>query len=58
MLYYGQLILFSNELGPTTPSQMLFVTFTLVLSLFFQIRVFGDISVILDAVSQEAQKWQ
>ena len=37
---------------------MLFIVFSLVLSLFFQVKVFGDISVIWDSWSQETQKWQ
>ena len=37
---------------------MAFVVFMLVLSLFFQIKVFGDIATIWDSWSQETQNWQ
>ena len=51
MLYYGQLILFSNELGPVNPNEMLTVLLAILFSTFFQIKVFGDISIIWDGAS-------
>ena len=56
MLYYGQLILFQNEIGPQTPTQMAFVVFSLVISLFFQIKVFGDIATIWDSWTHKSQQ--
>ena len=50
--------MFSNELGPTTNRQAIFIFSSLLISLFFQIKVFGEISIIWDSWCQESQKWQ
>lgn len=58
MLYYGQLILFSNELGPVNTNEMMFIFLAMLISIFWQIKVFGEIAVLWDTWSQESQKWQ
>jgi hypothetical protein len=44
MLYYGVLILGSNELGPVNSIEMLYMVIVLLMSAFANALIFGDIA--------------
>lgn len=58
LLYYAQLILFSNELGPVNTPEMLYCFVSIFISALFQAMIFGDISNIWDDYSKESTAWQ
>lgn len=43
MVYYGLLIIFQNEMGPVNISEFVLIILLLILSIFFNSLVFGDI---------------
>jgi hypothetical protein len=53
MLYYGILIVGSNEQGPVNEIELLFVACGMLASAFFNALIFGDIANLAQAVGKK-----
>ena len=58
MLYYGVLILGSNELGPVNEIEMLFMVTVLLLSAFANALIFGDIATLTSVLGKKSNELQ
>ena len=58
MLYYGVLILGSNELGPVNEIEMLFCVTVLLMSAFMNALILGDIASLAQIVGKKSSELQ
>ena len=58
MLYYGVLILGSNELGPVNEVEMLFCVTVLLMSAFMNALILGDIASLAQVVGKRSSELQ
>jgi hypothetical protein len=58
MLYYGVLILGSNELGPINEIEMLFLIVVLLMSALLNALIFGDIAGLASVVGKKSSELQ
>jgi hypothetical protein len=56
MLYYGVLILGSNELGPVNDVEMLFCVTVLLMSAFMNALILGDIAGLAQVVGRRGSE--
>ena len=58
MLYYGVLILGTNELGPVNEIEMLYMVCVLLISAFANALIFGDIATLATVVGKKSSELQ
>lgn len=58
MLYYGVLILGTNELGPVNEIEMLYMVIVLLMSAFANALIFGDIATLASVVGKKSSELQ
>lgn len=58
MLYYGVLILGSNEMGPVNEIELFFFVTVLMMSAFLNALIFGDIATLAQVVGKKSSELQ